>query len=80
MNLRGAAGALARQREWSLLALMLVMSLGVWLAAPQFLSPANLSQVAILAAIIAVAAVGEALVVLTRNVDLSVDSTIGLVA
>jgi ribose/xylose/arabinose/galactoside ABC-type transport system permease subunit len=73
------AGSLARQREWSLVALMLVLSAGVWLA-PQFLSAANLGQVTILAAIVAVAAVGEALVVLTRNVDLSVDSTIGLVA
>lgn len=72
--------ALARQREWSLLALTLILSVAVWLQAPQFLSPANLQQVGILAAIIAVAAVGEALVVLTRNVDLSVDATIGLVA
>ena len=79
-SLRSLPTLLARQREWSLLGLMLVLSLAVWLKAPQFLSPANLSQVAILAAIIAVAAVGEALVVLTRNVDLSVDATIGLVA
>ena len=34
----------------------------------------------VVASIIAVAAVGEALVVITRNVDLSVESTIGLVA
>jgi ribose/xylose/arabinose/galactoside ABC-type transport system permease subunit len=59
---------------------MLVLSALVWLQAPQFLSPANLAQVTILAAIIAVAAIGEAMVVLTRNVDLSVDATIGLVA
>ncbi|MBV9168742.1 MAG: ABC transporter permease [Chloroflexi bacterium] len=69
-----------RQREWSLAVVMLVLSAVVWAEAPQFLSPANLSQVTSLAAIIAVAAVGEALVVLTRNVDLSVDATIGLVA
>jgi ribose/xylose/arabinose/galactoside ABC-type transport system permease subunit len=71
---------MARQREWSLAALILVLSFVVWLRAPQFVSAANLSQVAILSAIIAVAAIGEALVVITRNVDLSVDSTIGLVA
>ena len=40
----------------------------------------HLSQVAVLASIIAVAAVGEALVVITRNVDLSVEAMIGLVA
>jgi rhamnose transport system permease protein len=34
----------------------------------------------VLASIIAVAAVGEAIVVITRNVDLSVEATIGLVA
>jgi len=70
----------ARQRELSLLAVMVALGVFVFARSPQFLSAANLSQVTILAAIIAVAAVGEALVILTRNVDLSVDSTIGLVA
>jgi len=76
----GFLTAAARQRELSLLVIMLVLSAIVFVRAPQFLSAANLSQVTILAAIIGVAAVGEALVVLTRNVDLSVDSIIGLVA
>jgi rhamnose transport system permease protein len=70
----------ARQRELSLLAIMFVLGGLVSLAAPQFLTSSNLSQVAVQASIIAVAAVGEALVVLTRNVDLSVEATIGLVA
>src|SRR5260370_16114800 len=78
--LRRLMTAAARQRELSLLRIMLVLSAIVFVRAPQFLSAANLSQVAILAAIVGVAAVGEALVVLTRNVDLSVDSIIGLVA
>jgi rhamnose transport system permease protein len=39
-----------------------------------------MSQVTTLAAIIAIAAVGEAMVIITKNVDLSVESTIGLVA
>src|SRR5579859_5022309 len=73
-------GSLVRQRELSLLAVMVALGVFVFARAPQFLSAANLSQVTILAAIVAVAAVGEALVILTRNVDLSVDSTIGLVA
>ena len=72
--------ALARQRELSLVAIMFVLGGLVSLSAPQFLTVANISQVASLAAIIAVAAVGEALVVITRNVDLSVEATIGLVA
>ena len=70
----------ARQRELSLLAIMFVLGGLVSVAAPQFLTSSNLSQVAVQASIIAVAAVGEALVILTRNVDLSVEATIGLVA
>jgi rhamnose transport system permease protein len=73
-------GVVARQRELSLLAIMIVLGGLVTLTAPQFLTVSNLSQVAVLAAVIAVAAIGEALVVITRNVDLSVEATIGLVA
>jgi rhamnose transport system permease protein len=73
-------GTLARQREIGLVVVMVVVGALVTLQAPQFLSVSNLSQVTVLASIIAVAAVGQALVVLTRNVDLSVESTIGLVA
>jgi rhamnose transport system permease protein len=71
---------IARQRELSLVIVIVVLSAFVWWQAPQFLSAANLSQVAILAAIIAIAAVGQAMVVITRNVDLSMDATMGLVA
>ena len=71
---------LGRQRELSLVIVMLALGGFVFAQAPQFLSASNLSQVAILAAIIAIAATGQALVVLTRNVDLSVDAMIGVVA
>ena len=71
---------IARQRELSLVGIMVVLGALVTIAAPQFLTVANISQVAVLASVIAVAAVGEALVVITRNVDLSVEATIGLVA
>jgi rhamnose transport system permease protein len=59
---------------------MIVLGGLVTLTAPQFLTVSNLSQVAVLASVIAVAAIGEALVVITRNVDLSVEATMGLVA
>ena len=49
-------------------------------AAPQFLTADNISQVAVLASITAVAAIGQALVVITRNIDLSVEAIMGLVA
>jgi rhamnose transport system permease protein len=74
------ATAIGRQRELSLLIVMLVLAAFVAIQSPHFLDPSNLKQVAVLAAIIAIAAVGEAMVVITRNVDLSVESIIGLVA
>ena len=77
---RGWLGAIARQRELSLVAIMVVLGGLVSLSAPQFLTFSNISQVAVLASVVAVAAVGEALVVLTRNIDLSVEATIGLCA
>jgi rhamnose transport system permease protein len=76
----GWLAVVGRQRELSLLAIMVVLGGLVSLSAPQFLTASNLSQVAVLAAVIAIAAVGEALVVITRNVDLSVEATMGLVA
>jgi rhamnose transport system permease protein len=71
---------IARQRELSLVLVMLLLGAFVAVQAPQLLSRSNLVQVSVLASIIAIAAVGEAIVVITRNVDLSVESTIGLVA
>jgi len=71
---------IARQRELSLIAVMVVLGGLVAIAAPQFLSTQNLTQVAVLASIVAVAAIGEALVIITRNVDLSVEAMIGLTA
>ena len=76
----GLLSTIARQRELSLLAIMFVLGGLVSIAAPQFLTADNISQVMVLASIIAIAAVGEALVIITRNVDLSVEAMIGLVA
>lgn len=61
---------IGRQRELTLVAIMIVLGAGVSLMAPQFLSADNFSKVAVLAAVTAVAAVGEALVVITRGIDL----------
>jgi rhamnose transport system permease protein len=77
---RRATIAVGRHRELSLFTVMVVLGALVAIRAPQFLSVPNLTQVTTFAAIIAVAAVGQALVIITRNVDLSVESTIGLVA
>ena len=72
--------AFARQRELSLAAIMIVLGALVSIVAPQFLTLSNLTAVAALASIYAVASVGEALVVITRNIDLSVEAMIGVVA
>jgi rhamnose transport system permease protein len=69
-----------RSRELTLTGVMVLLCLVVAFQAPDFLSLSNMSQVTTLAAIIAIAAVGEAMVIITKNVDLSVESTIGLVA
>ena len=75
-----ALTAVARQRELSLLIVLLLMGALVAVQAPQLVSVSNLTNVTVLASIIAIAAVGEAMVVITRNVDLSVEAVIGLVA
>jgi len=82
---RGSSGgrwlmAIGRQRELTLVAIMFVLGTGVSAMAPQFLSVDNFSQVAVLASITAIAAVGEAIVIITRGIDLSVEAVIGLVA
>jgi rhamnose transport system permease protein len=81
---RNRAGALivglARSRELTLAAVIIALSALVASRAPNFLSLDNLQPVTTLAAIVAIAAVGEALVILTKNIDLSVESTIGIVA
>ncbi|HEY1168916.1 MAG TPA: ABC transporter permease [Candidatus Limnocylindrales bacterium] len=73
-------GRLARSREATLAGVVIVLAMLVWLEAPNFLSSTNLISVTSLTAIIAIAAVGEALVIITKNIDLSVESTMGLVA
>src|SRR5262245_40434443 len=79
-SLSRVLGAAARQRELSLVLILIVMIGLVALSAPQILSSDNLTDVSVLASIIAVAAVGEAMVIITRNVDLSVEAVMGLVA
>jgi rhamnose transport system permease protein len=73
-------GLISRQRELSLALVMVVLAAIVASQQPRFLGAGNLKPIGVLAAIIAIAAVGEGFVIITRNVDLSVESTIGLVA
>jgi len=69
-----------RVREIGLLVVLLCIVVIVGLQAPRFLGIDNLVQILLSVAILAIVAVGETLVVLTRNVDLSVGSMVGCTA
>src|SRR5437868_9785542 len=73
-------GLVSRVRELGLLVVLLLIILIVSVQAPRFLSINNFEQILLSVAILAIVAVGETLVVLTRNVDLSVGSIVGLTA
>ncbi len=73
-------GQAARSRELTLAVVVILLTAIVAILAPNFLSSSNVISVTALTAIIAIAAVGEALVIITKNIDLSVESTMGLVA
>ncbi len=73
-------GLVSRARELGLLIVLLLIILVVGIQAPRFLSIDNFEQILISVAILAIVAVGQTLVVLTRNVDLSVGSMVGLTA
>lgn len=70
----------SRVRELSLLIVLLLIILVVGVQAPRFLSLGNFEQILLSIAIIAIVAIGETLVVLTRNIDLSVGSMVGVTA
>src|SRR5438876_4021587 len=69
-----------RVRELGLLIVLLLITLIVGIQAPRFLSIDNFEQILLSVAILAIVALGETLVVLTRNVDLSVGSMVGFTA
>jgi rhamnose transport system permease protein len=73
-------GQVSRVRELGLLIVLLLIIFIVGIQAPRFLSIDNFEQILLSVAILAIVAVGETLVVLTRNVDLSVGSMVGLTA
>ena len=69
-----------RARELSLLGVLVVLVLGTTLANPRFLNSQNIRDVLLNVAIVALLAVGETVVVVTRNIDLSVGSVLGISA
>ncbi|HEV7898318.1 MAG TPA: ABC transporter permease [Planosporangium sp.] len=69
-----------RVRELALLVILGVLVIGTELGNHRFLSIQGVKDLLLNAAILVIVAVGEATVVLTRNVDLSVGSTLGIAA
>ncbi len=73
-------GLVSRVRELGLLVVLLLIVIIVGVQVPQFFTISNIVQILLSVSIIAIVAVGETLVVLTRNVDLSVGSIVGFTA
>ncbi len=69
-----------RVRELGLLVALLLIIVIVGIQVPSFLTVSNLEQILLSVAILAIVAVGETLVVLTRNIDLSIGSIVGFTA
>jgi ribose transport system permease protein len=55
---------------------LLVVAIGIW--TPSFLTPGNLGNIAAQTAVIAIVAMGQQLVILTRGIDLSVGANLAL--
>jgi rhamnose transport system permease protein len=69
-----------RVRELGIVAVLLALILFTGILEPRFLETGSLRNLALNASIFAILAVGQTLVILTRNIDLSVSSVLGLSA
>jgi rhamnose transport system permease protein len=69
-----------RVREVGIALALGLLVLVVAIQEPRFLRPSNIEEILLSVSILAIVAVGQTLVVLTRNIDLSVGSIVGLVA
>lgn len=77
---RGLVELVLRARELSLVAAIAVLVLVTSVVNPNFLSGQGVKDIFLNTSILALLAVGQSLVVITRNIDLSVGSVVGLVA
>ncbi|MFD9289356.1 ABC transporter permease [Streptomyces sp. NPDC060030] len=72
--------AVFRAREISIAGALVLLVLGTCLANPRFLSDQGVKDLLLNASILVLLAVGQSAVVITRNIDLSVGSVVGLSA
>jgi len=75
-----AVRLVSRVRELGIVAALVIVVAVMSGAAPGFLGVSNFEEILLAVSILAIAACGQTLVVLTRNVDLSIDANIGLTA
>ncbi|MQV86116.1 ABC transporter permease [Sinorhizobium medicae] len=71
---------LGKHREASVLAMLVAVAIYLSFASDYFLEPRNLLNVGRQASVVAIVALGQALVIIARGIDLSVGSVIGLSA
>jgi len=71
---------LVRVREAGIGIFILILVVAVTLRAPSFLTFKNFNEILLNIAILAIVALAQTMVILTKGIDLSVSSTIGLVA
>jgi rhamnose transport system permease protein len=76
----GSIGRLSRAREFRLVIAHFAIGLAVTLREPRFLKASNLEQVALSATLLCIVAIGEALVIIARQVDLSVGAIVAMSA
>jgi rhamnose transport system permease protein len=77
---RSLVDAVFRAREISIGGALVVLVLGTWIANPSFLDSQGIKDLLLNASILVLLAVGQSVVVVTRNIDLSVGSVVGLTA
>ncbi|MBV9280289.1 MAG: ABC transporter permease [Chloroflexi bacterium] len=77
---RRLVAAVARFREAGILVVLLLLMAFTALRSGSFLTSSNLSGIALDITILTVVAIGETVVILTRNIDLSVGSVVGFTA
>ena len=77
---RGALSSMLRLRELPVLIALAVLVLVTYVINPLFLTPQGVKDLLLNATIIIILAAGQTLLIITRNIDLSVGSMLGLVA
>ncbi|MEW2548524.1 ABC transporter permease [Streptomyces sp. NPDC047002] len=77
---RSLVDTVFRAREISIAGALVLLILGTWIANPRFLDSQGVKDLLLNASILVLLAIGQSVVVITRNIDLSVGSVTGLAA